>query len=1508
MRLLFLLFFVRFTSALRITCGRSFVACADETKSEIRTSARVYGVSNVPQLVRPKIPDKMVQTAALDAQREVERLLNENDARPLELRHPLSAPIAEYVRLHSVNQAAKALSVPAYVSTSMTKRLLLLGLRDVDIATGVDDNVLSGTILGRTCQNRRERANESCPPTFYRSLDGQCNNVAHSNFGAAFQPLQRLAPAAYADGVGQPRESKDGAHLPNERKISLEIFSSPREANSQVTQMAAFWLYAIGSDLAHVAPNQLIVNGQSYALPCCSNDFKHLDCDPIHILPEDPIYNLSCIPHSRTLPAEPRHCKLGQREQANEVSSYLDGSFIYGTSIDELRKRKTDGGRLITINIPTIGAYDLLPTDRQSNEFCRSQQPAPNRCFVSGTRDVNLLPGISALHTLWTRQHNRLATQLKILNRRWNDERIFEESRKILIAQLQHVTYNEFLPVLLGQESIKRYELRLKSTGFDSSYDMNLSADALNEFAVLVSALAFSLLPNQRIKLTQQFNNPDYLLQRGGFEKLVHELITNPIEKTGPKLAAEFRGEFLASHVTGLGLDLAAINLKLGRDHGLPSYVTLRRHCGFGRIYTFNDLKSEWLSAELVTKVSQIYDSVDDIDLLIGALAEKPKNGAVVGSTMACILGNQFYRTARADRFWYENFFANSAFSEKQLSEIRKFSLARLLCDVGDQSLVQPQAFLRSDSYENLVLSCTANSISKFDLAAWKDDDSSIELPINRQTLVKVVELAKFNVEERNRKEKLLVEKNQRQFQRGDPLYAYGNMMRSKAETKHFSRVADVLLESTKILAEGRTLPDGEELPRLNNELLQRLLPGVPIHEVFNNYTAFLSEYGNGVDECLPRALPCDHTSRYRHPSGWCNNLKHPEFGNAFTPLKHLMTPVYDDGFDQPRSKAKSGRTLPSARKISNTVHSDVNISHVHFTHMIMQFGQFVDHELTHSPVARSADDQILNCTRCDSPTTLSQHCMPLRVETGDPHFPTHYPNGEPRCLPFARSVLGQLNLGYRGQINQLTAFVDGSAIYGSTLCEANNLRMFRGGLMNFTNLGDVNHMALPQGGQEKDCRSLPKEMCFVAGDERNSHQPGLTMVHTFMLREHNRIAHQLSAINSHWDDERLYQETRRIHVAQFQHIVFAEFLPKIIGKNLLAEYDLLPQKDGYYKNYDDTCDAAISQPFATAAFRFGHTLVRRMFPRLDSKYQVMSDPVDLANHFGHVGPIYNRTAGGMDSMLMGLLGTPAMAFDRHITTALRNHLFARRGEPTSGMDLIAINILRARDHGVQAYNDYRPFCGLKRAQNFNDLLDIMDESSVAALRLAYEHVDDIDLFPGLVSERARPGALLGHTMSCILAEQFRRLKKCDRFFYENDNAAAKFTPAQLQEIRKIKLANLFCQNSEFMTFLQPNVFDLPDENQNAHLNCDHFERIDLEHWREKETCEINGLLIRRGETRNITPCMSCTCTMEGTECNAMKIQNCEKLLQLHDLSELQKDASCMTQCAELLNSHGKSR
>ena len=88
------------------------------------------------------------------------------------------------------------------------------------------------------------------------------------------------------------------------------------------------------------------------------------------------------------------------------------------------------------------------------------------------------------------------------------------------------------------------------------------------------------------------------------------------------------------------------------------------------------------------------------------------------------------------------------------------------------------------------------------------------------------------------------------------------------------------------------------------------------------------------------------------------------------------------------------------------------------------------------------------------------------------------------------------------------------------------------------------------------------------------------------MIRNHNLMARQLAGLNPHWSDETIFQETRHINVALFQHITFNEFLPRIIGLNSMNLYDLRVRTEGYSNDYDPTCNPAIFNEFATAAFR----------------------------------------------------------------------------------------------------------------------------------------------------------------------------------------------------------------------------------------------------------------------------------------------------------------------------------
>lgn len=203
------------------------------------------------------------------------------------------------------------------------------------------------------------------------------------------------------------------------------------------------------------------------------------------------------------------------------------------------------------------------------------------------------------------------------------------------------------------------------------------------------------------------------------------------------------------------------------------------------------------------------------------------------------------------------------------------------------------------------------------------------------------------------------------------------------------------------------------------------------------------------------------------------------------------------------------------------------------------------------------------------------------------------------RCIEFIRSAPTtqiDCNLSWREQINQVTSFIDGSTIYGSDADRAFAVRQFNTGKLLYGHRD-------PSGGELCRSGALTTD-CFVLADGRAGEQPGLTAFHIVWLRFHNYVAETLSHLNQQWSDEMLYQETRKIVGALIQHITYREFLPVLLGPEVMDLFQLNVLSKGYYERYNVRTDASIANSFATAAFRFGHSLVQNSFVRTDSQHK----------------------------------------------------------------------------------------------------------------------------------------------------------------------------------------------------------------------------------------------------------------------------------------------------------------
>ncbi|KAJ8322280.1 hypothetical protein KUTeg_000751 [Tegillarca granosa] len=276
-------------------------------------------------------------------------------------------------------------------------------------------------------------------------------------------------------------------------------------------------------------------------------------------------------------------------------------------------------------------------------------------------------------------------------------------------------------------------------------------------------------------------------------------------------------------------------------------------------------------------------------------------------------------------------------------------------------------------------------------------------------------------------------------------------------------------------------------------------------------------------------------------------------------------------------------------------------------------------------------------------------------------------------------------------------------------------------------------------------------------------------------------MAQILGRINSHWDDERIYQETKKILSAVLQHITYNELLPMILAPGYMTTFGLRSRQRGYNDVYNTRVDPSALLSATSAAMRFPHSNILNHQSLLDRNF---TNYKHIATFELFDRPNFILKDNGRDSNYYArwLTSHPMGKSDNFVASAVRQFLFL--DDEFHSFDLVSLNIQRGRDNALPSYNQWRKFCGLKPAIHFGKgsggLIDILPNIR-SAFRKVYRHVDDIELFPAGLSEVPVRGGILGPTFSCIVALQHRNLKYGDRFWYERPNIRIGFT---LREFR----------------------------------------------------------------------------------------------------------------------------
>ncbi|KAB7496959.1 Chorion peroxidase [Armadillidium nasatum] len=336
----------------------------------------------------------------------------------------------------------------------------------------------------------------------------------------------------------------------------------------------------------------------------------------------------------------------------------------------------------------------------------------------------------------------------------------------------------------------------------------------------------------------------------------------------------------------------------------------------------------------------------------------------------------------------------------------------------------------------------------------------------------------------------------------------------------------------------------------------------------------------------LVMSFRCLVGSPFPNVDGTCINEEGPDMGAIGAKFLRLLSPTPGQGGFTLRGSSDKEKSLPSAREVGKVIRSHLQKPSV--TALLTEFSHFIASDSFSIPESPRVEN--INC--CENPDHID--CAPIFLEKEDPMYSTI------KCFNFKRSAPAQAILGNRESLSMISTYLDATPIYGATNEIAFKLKEGYFGYLNCVNIicfkyryptsiddtedsnakKKKNKCEFPNSF--KGCFNLdPNESYYIL--RMNNDTENLRLL---LILEHNYLAEILAEINPHFDDALLYNEARRILIAQYNAIIYGEFVPLLVGEELAKKHNLLPGSEGPAVRFIPEVNPGILTSFALAAYR----------------------------------------------------------------------------------------------------------------------------------------------------------------------------------------------------------------------------------------------------------------------------------------------------------------------------------